>query len=85
MTENPSREDATKDHASPNPWKEKPLDLKTKVDVSKVDVKGFPNHVWVALLQNEIAPKCFITSQNDYTQKKGRSFFNYSWSFFACS
>ena len=41
--ENPSREAATKDHSSSNPPKGKPPDLKTKVGVSKVDVKGFPN------------------------------------------
>ena len=41
--ENPSREVATKDHSSSNPAKGNPPDLKTKVDVSKVDVKGFPN------------------------------------------
>ena len=41
--ENPSREVATKDHSSSNPAKGNPRDLKTKVDVSKVDVKGFPN------------------------------------------
>ena len=41
--ENPSREVATKDHSSSNPPKGNPPDLKTKVDVSKVDVKGFPN------------------------------------------
>ena len=40
--ENPSREVATKDHSSSNPAKGNPPDLKTKVDVSKVDVKGFP-------------------------------------------
>ena len=40
--ENPSREVATKDHSSSNPPKGNPLDLKTKVDVNKVDVKGFP-------------------------------------------
>ena len=40
--ENPSREVATKDHSSSNPTKGNPPDLKTKVDVSKVDVKGFP-------------------------------------------
>ena len=33
---------ATKDHSSSNPPKGNPPDLKTKVDVSKVDVKGFP-------------------------------------------
>ena len=42
VTENPSREVATKDHSSSNPRKGNPPDLKTKVDVSKVDVKGFP-------------------------------------------
>ena len=42
MTENPSGEVATKDHSSLNPRKGNPPDLKTKVDVSKVDVKGFP-------------------------------------------
>ena len=42
LTENPSREVATKDHSSWNPRKGNPPDLKTKVDVSKVDVKGFP-------------------------------------------
>ena len=36
--ENPSREVATKDHSSSNPPKGNPPDLKTKVDVSKVDV-----------------------------------------------
>ena len=40
--ENPSREVATKDHLSSNHPKGNPLDLKTKVDVNKVDVKGFP-------------------------------------------
>ena len=40
--ENPSREVATKDHSSSNPPKGNPPDLKTKVDVSKVDVKGLP-------------------------------------------
>ena len=40
--ENPSREVATKDHSSSNPAKGNPPDLNTKVDVSKVDVKGFP-------------------------------------------
>ena len=40
--ESPSREVATKDHSSSNPPKGNPPDLKTKVDVSKVDVKGFP-------------------------------------------
>ena len=40
--ENPSSEVATKDHSSSNPAKGNPQDLKTKVDVSKVDVKGFP-------------------------------------------
>ena len=40
--ENPSREVGTKDHSSSNPAKGNPPDLKTKVDVSKVDVKGFP-------------------------------------------
>ena len=43
--ENPSREVATKDHSSSNPLKGNPLDLKTKVDVNKVDVKGFPNNI----------------------------------------
>ena len=43
VTENPSREVATKDHSSSNPRKGNPADLKTQVDVSKVDVKGFPN------------------------------------------
>ena len=43
VTENPSREVATKDHFASNPRKWNPPDLKTKVDVSKVDVKGFPN------------------------------------------
>ena len=43
--ENPSREVATEDHSSSNPPKGNPPDLKTKVDVSKVDVKGFPNFV----------------------------------------
>ena len=42
VTENPSREVATKDHSSSNPRKGNPPDLKTKVDVSKVDVKGLP-------------------------------------------
>ena len=42
VTENPSREVATKDHSSSNPLKGNSADLKTKVDVSKVDVKGFP-------------------------------------------
>ena len=42
LTENPSREVATKDHLSSNPRKGNPPDLKTKVDASKVDVKGFP-------------------------------------------
>ena len=42
VTENPSREVATKDHFASNPRKGNPPDLKTKVDVSKVDVKGFP-------------------------------------------
>ena len=42
VTENPSREVATKDHSSSNPRKGNPPNLKTKVDVSKVDVKGFP-------------------------------------------
>ena len=41
--ENPSREVATKDHSSSNPPKGNPPDLKTNVDVSKVDVKGFPH------------------------------------------
>ena len=44
--ENPSREVATNDHSSSNPPKGNPPDLKTKVDVSKVDVKGFPNLGW---------------------------------------
>ena len=43
--ENTSREVATKDHFSSNPPKGNPPDLKTKVDVSKVDVKGFPSKV----------------------------------------
>ena len=38
MTENPSREVATKDHSNSNPPKGNPPDLKAKVDVSKVDV-----------------------------------------------
>ena len=42
VTENPSREVATKDHCASNPRKGNPPDLKTKVDVSKVEVKGFP-------------------------------------------
>ena len=42
LRENRSREVATKDHSSSNPPKGNPPDLKTKVDVSKVDVKGFP-------------------------------------------
>ena len=46
MTENPSREVATKDHSSSNPQKGNPPDLKTKVDVSKVDVKGFQILKW---------------------------------------
>ena len=41
---NPSSEVATKDHFTSNPRKGNPPDLKTKVDVSKVDVKGFPNN-----------------------------------------
>ena len=49
VTENPSREVATKDHFTSNPRKGNPPDLKTKLDVSKVDVKGFPNRgVWGA-------------------------------------
>ena len=41
VTENPSREVATKDRSSSNPRKGNPPDLKIKVDVSKADVKGF--------------------------------------------
>ena len=37
---NPSKEVAAKDHSSSNPPKGSP-DLKTKVDICKVDVKGF--------------------------------------------
>ena len=42
LAENPSREVATEDHSSSNPPNGNPPDLKAKVDVSKVDVKGFP-------------------------------------------
>ena len=42
VTENPYREVATKDHFASDPQQGKPPDLKTKVGVSNVDVKGFP-------------------------------------------
>ena len=45
VTEDPSREVATKDHSSSNLRKGNSPDLKTKVDVSKVDVKGFPTEI----------------------------------------
>ena len=38
VTENPSKEVVTKDHFASNPRKGNPPDLKTKVDVGKVDV-----------------------------------------------
>ena len=44
MTENPSREVAAIDHSSSNSRKRNPPNLKTEVNVGKVDVKGFPNN-----------------------------------------
>ena len=48
VTENPSREVATKDHFTSDPRKGNPPDLRTKADVGKVDVKpvkGFPTEL----------------------------------------
>ena len=45
VTESPSRDVSTKGHSTSNPPKGDLSDLKTKwtLDVSKVDVKGFPS------------------------------------------
>ena len=56
MTENPSSEVATKDHSSCNNSKEgTPRALKTKVDVSEVEVKGFPKVAGSAIAMPKVS------------------------------
>ena len=59
--ENPSRAVATKDHSSSKPPKGNPPDLKTKVDVSKVDVKGFPIFLPFFVLHCPLFLPCFLS------------------------
>ena len=85
--ENPSREVATKDHSSSNPPKGNPPDLKTKVDVSKVNVKGFPRMEEVPRCTSRapFASPCFFAYFNRSGSKGAFRLPGATWDHFRCT
>ena len=79
--ENPSREVATKDHSSSNPAKGNPRNLKTKVDVSKVDVKGFPSQVAACFCSSVFRLSAKFPRDFPHKVSAGLSAGNFRWTF----
>ena len=74
VTENPCREVATKDHLLYfEALKGEPPDLKTKVDDSKVDVKGFPTQRAQQSKKCNFAQNCSISIKNFNLARKFQS------------